>query len=81
MSKLPSVPKRNAELIFEAKSYPSQAILYRLTGDTNPLHIDPNFAAIQKLPQPILHGIIFNYYFRFGNKRNNNTNFSRKSIK
>jgi len=76
MSKLPSVPKRNTDFIFEAKSYPNQAILYRLTGDTNPLHIDPNFAAIQKLPQPILHGIIFNYSFRFGNERNNNKNFS-----
>ena len=57
MSKLPSVPKRNPDLVIEAKSYPSQAILYRLTGDTNPLHIDPKFAAIQKLPQPIIHGI------------------------
>lgn len=60
MSKLPSLPKRNPDLLLQAKSYPSQAILYRLTGDTNPLHIDPNFAAIQKLPKPIIHG---NCYF------------------
>ncbi len=75
MSKLPSLPKRNPDLTLEAKSYPSQAILYRLTGDTNPLHIDPNFAAIQKLPKPIIHGNSFDL-LRFGNKRYHNQNFS-----
>jgi hypothetical protein len=77
MSKLPSLPKRNADLTLEAKSYPSQAILYRLTGDTNPLHIDPNFAAIQKLPKPIIHGKKFADILRFGNKRNHYKDFGR----
>lgn len=69
MTKLPSIPKRNPDLILEAKSYPNQSILYRLTGDTNPLHIDPKFAAIQKFPKPIIHGIYF-HLFRVGNKWN-----------
>lgn len=61
MTKLPPLPKRNPDLLLEAKSYPNQSILYRLTGDSNPLHIDPKFAAIQKFPKPIIHGIYSTY--------------------
>ena len=57
MSKLPAIPKRACDLTLQANSFPGQAILYRLTGDTNPLHIDPSFASIQKLPKPIIHGL------------------------
>ncbi len=56
MSKLPGLPKRNPDYKFEASSYPNQAILYRLSGDTNPLHIDPKVSAVQKFPRPIIHG-------------------------
>jgi hypothetical protein len=80
MSKLPSLPKRNADLTLEAKSYPNQAILYRLTGDVNPLHIDPNFAAIQKLPKPIIHGKNLTDILRFGNKRNHYKDFGRTFV-
>lgn len=55
----PSVPKdREPEWQVEEATSPEQALLYRLSGDPNPLHADPAFAEKVGFPQgPILHGL------------------------
>ena len=55
--KYPEIPTRAPDAIIEGKSSPSQAILYRLNGDMNPLHIDPDMAGVAGFERPIIHGL------------------------
>jgi acyl dehydratase len=56
---LPAVPKgREPDVRVVEATTPEQALLYRLSGDRNPLHADPAFAESVGFPQgPILHGL------------------------
>ena len=50
------IPSRPADLLAVAETRPDQALLYRLTGDRNLVHIDPDFARAAGFDRPILHG-------------------------
>jgi acyl dehydratase len=50
-------PDRDPDAVIEYQTRPEQALIYRLTGDRNPLHSDPAFASLGGFSQPILHGM------------------------
>jgi acyl dehydratase len=52
-----STPDRAPDLELSVPTSPAQALLYRMCGDRNPLHSDPDFAAAAGFPRPILHGL------------------------
>ncbi|MBN9738418.1 MULTISPECIES: MaoC family dehydratase [unclassified Pseudonocardia] len=51
------IPDRAPDHRVTYRTSPGQALLYRLTGDRNPLHSDPAFAARGGFDRPILHGM------------------------
>ena len=51
------LPDRSPDADATYDVLPQQALLYRLCGDRNPLHADPDFAKAAGFPAPILHGL------------------------
>jgi acyl dehydratase len=51
------VPTRSPDLSLDFATRPDQALIYRLNGDRNPLHSDPDVARQAGFPRPILHGL------------------------
>jgi hypothetical protein len=50
-------PQRAPDLELDIPTLPQQALPYRLGGDRNPLHSDPEFASAAGFPKLILHGL------------------------
>ena len=50
-------PPRPPDQVVETGTHRGQALLYRLSGDANPLHLDPSVARRAGFERPILHGL------------------------
>jgi acyl dehydratase len=51
------IPQRAPDLVCDRGTRPEAALIYRLSGDPNPLHADPAVAQAAGFPRPILHGL------------------------
>jgi len=51
------LPERVPDLVCDLPTRPEMALIYRLSGDVNPLHAEPEFAKAAGFPRPILHGL------------------------
>jgi acyl dehydratase len=52
-----AAPEREPDHAVTVQTRSDQALIYRLSGDRNPLHSDPSFAAMGGFDRPILHGL------------------------
>jgi acyl dehydratase len=52
-----AIPVRDPDTVCDLPTPPNLAQIFRLTGDTNPLHIDPERAKVAGFARPILHGV------------------------
>ena len=52
-----ALPDRAPDETVNLKTLPQAALIYRLSGDDNPLHADPDVAAVAGFERPILHGL------------------------
>jgi acyl dehydratase len=57
LNPLPEIPARLPDQIVELRMSERAALIYRLSGDYNPLHIDPEVARAAGFPRPIAHGL------------------------
>ncbi|KAF4467890.1 peroxisomal hydratase-dehydrogenase-epimerase [Fusarium albosuccineum] len=79
-------PSRHPDVVVEEPTSDDQAAIYRLSGDYNPLHIDPEFAKVGGFKAPILHGLCFfgivgkAVYERFGAFKNIKVRFAGSVI-
>ena len=51
------IPERDPDLVCDLATRPEAALIYRLSADRNPLHVDPDVAKAAGFPRPILHGL------------------------
>jgi acyl dehydratase len=52
-----ALPERSPDLFCDRSTRPEAALIYRLSGDPNPLHAEPAVARAAGFPRPILHGL------------------------
>lgn len=75
-------PSRAPDFIQEEKTTDEQAVLFRLSGDRNPLHVDPELSAVGGFKTPILHGLCFfgisgkHVYQKYGSFKNIKVRFT-----